>query len=541
MNPDLRQWSWWPLVLAAIFFSIPPLLFYFYPYSFWAGTDYEPLGLADALNMAYRIADRQMYSARGMMDHPGVPFYFMNWLALALTGYPVASTGPGFLDRVIAHVDVYLQFTIWLGALAGAAGVYIFARTAQKLVPISVIVAGFLIWLISTPATLLEFESPSIDLFAIIINGLFFATLVQAAYDRDLTSKVAILAGCVSAFAYLNKLSYIYVPLALGVTGFLNLSFRHANLIQKRRLWTLSVASYVLVVVATGIFIIGWDGFLVLIRFHSRVFLGSGLYGGGDRVVVSGSEVWRAVMAIPADRAYAVFIALAGGAALAVGGFMTGRKGPEHVPVALISIGTGLASLFSAIFVMKHYDLHYTAGISATLPSSVVAGYLLLKSWGWDYRHRIAAQGVAAVAILVMAALTAKTLIPAMVHRTNTTELAKADLQDIQAQLAESKRGIEFAYRTPFAAYGEGFVVNYASVPRLTSDYAQSHQRMFSSILGGLFGQDAEAYVIDKAYFPTVESIKAATNVALLGPKPVVFKDGDKLIELRTVFILIPG
>jgi hypothetical protein len=540
MNPDLRRWSWWPFVLAAIFFSIPPLLFHWYPSSFWTGNDYAPLGLADALNMAYRIADHRMYSARALMDHPGVPFYFMSWLALALTGYPVASTGPGFLDRVIEHVEVYHQITNWLGALAGAAGVYIFARTAQKLVPAGVVATGLLIWLTSTPATLLGFEPPSIDLFAIVINGLFFVVLVRLAYDRDPTSGVAILAGCVGAFAYLNKLSYIYIPLAFAITGGLNLSFRHADWNQKRRLWIISVASYILVVIATGVFIIGWDGLLILIRFHIRIFLGSGLYGNGNRVVVSGSEIWRAVTAIPADRAYAVFIAMVGGAALAVSGFITGRKGPEHVPVALIGIGTGLASLFSAIFVIKHYDLHYTAGVSATLPASVVAGYLLLRSWGWNYRHRIVAKGVATVAILLMAALTAKTLILDMAQRTNTSELAKADLQDIQTQLAGSKRGIEFAYRAPFAAYGEGFVVHYASIPRLTDDYVRS-RRMFSSMVGDLFDQDVGAYIIDKAYFPTVESIKTSANVALLGPKPVAFKDGDRLIELRTVFILIPG
>jgi hypothetical protein len=38
-----------------------------------------------------------------------------------------------------------------------------------------------------------------------------------------------------------------------------------------------------------------------------------------------------------------------------------------------------------------------------------------------------------------------------------------------------------------------------------------------------------------------VESVKAAENLALLDPKPVRFKDGDKLIELRTVFLLIRG
>jgi hypothetical protein len=540
MDSDLRRWSWWPLILAAIFFAIPPLLFHWYPNSFWTGNDYEPLGLSDALNMAYRIADHRMYSTRGLMDHPGVPFYFMSWLALALSGYPVASAGPGFFDKVVEHADVYYHATIWLGALAGAAGVYIFARAAQRLVPTGVVAAGLLIWLTSTPATLLAFEPPSIDLFAVLINSLFFAVLVKLAYDRNLTSKVAILAGCVGAFAYLNKLSYLYVPLAFAITGAVNLHFRHAGRIQKRRLWIVSVASYLVVVLATGIFVIGWDNFLILVRFHKSIFLSSGLYGNGDRVVVSGNELWHAVTAIPAERAYAVFIALVGGAALAVGGFLAGRKGEEQLPVALISVGAGVASLFSAIFVMKHYALHYTAGVSATLPSSAVGGYLLLKSRGWNYRHRILAQGVAAVAILLMAALTAKTLTLAMAQGTNTSELAEADWQDIQTQLAGNKRRVEFAYKVPFAAYGEGFVIHYVGVPRLTDDYAQS-RRMFSSMAAELFDQDAGAYIIDKAYFPTAESIKAAANVVPLGPKPVTFKDGDRLIELRTVFILIRG
>jgi hypothetical protein len=338
----------------------------------------------------------------------------------------------------------------------------------------------------------------------------------------------------------LNKLPYIYVPLALAVTGALNLHFRHADWNQKKRLWILSIASYLLVLFATGIFIIGWGGLFILFRFHIGIFLHSGMYGGGGHVVVTGSELWRAIMAIPADRAYAVFIALVGGAGLAIGGFVTGRKGPEHLPVALIAIGTGLASLFSAVFVIKHYDLHYTAGVSATLPSSVVGGYLLLKSWGWNKGHRIVAGGAAATAILMMAVLTAKLLISAMEQRTNTSELAKADLQEIHTLLAASKRGTEFDYRTPFAAYGESFVITYASIPRLTDDYVRS-RRTFGSMVGDLFDRDVGAYVIDKAFFPTVESIKAASNVVQFGPKPVAFKDGDRLVELRTVFILIRG
>ena len=45
--------------------------------------------------------------------------------------------------------------------------------------------------------------------------------------------------------------------------------------------------------------------------------------------------------------------------------------------------------------------------------------------------------------------------------------------------------------------------------------------------------------VLDKSYFPTAESVKAASNLALLRSKPATMQDGDKLIELRTTFLLI--
>jgi hypothetical protein len=118
--------------------------------------------------------------------------------------------------------------------------------------------------------------------------------------------------------------------------------------------------------------------------------------------------------------------------------------------------------------------------------------------------------------------------------------LAKADWREIRTRLA-GRGPVEFAYKTPFAEYGEGLVITYAMVPRLTDEYVRGRADAFSSLTAGLVNREAGAYVIDKGYFPTVESIKAAPNVALLGPRPIAFKEGDELIELRTVFLLIPG
>jgi len=46
MSFDLHKRWPRPLAFAILFLSLPPILFAFYPSSFWANTDYEQLGLA---------------------------------------------------------------------------------------------------------------------------------------------------------------------------------------------------------------------------------------------------------------------------------------------------------------------------------------------------------------------------------------------------------------------------------------------------------------------------------------------------------------
>jgi hypothetical protein len=537
MKFGLRSLASWPLLLAIAFFLIPVLLAVSYPVSFWLGTDYEPLGLADALNLAYRLADWKMYVATGMAYHPGVPFYVMSWLALALAGYPVASADSGFYAAVLADVEKYHQVTIWVNALAGAVGVYIFARTAQKLVPIGAVIAGVVIGLFSTPATLLTFASPSIDSFAILINSLFFVALVRIAFDRDVLPGVAALAATVGALAYLNKLSYIYVALALVLTGILNHAFRRPGWIRTVMCCIVFSVVFFLVVKIAGSAIIGQEAFASLKDHHKNVILGSGMYGTGPEVVVSGDEVRRAIAGIPADRSYAIPLALIGGALLGVAGFFTALRGVQHVPVGILGIGAGLASAMSAAIVLKHYALHYTAGVSATLPVSLVVGYLLVQDWG--YRPRGIAGVVAALAIVFMATLTIPSATGVLASRMVATEQVKADGADIRAHLAGEKRVVMFVYKAPFAEYGEGFVVSFGSVPRLTEAYLKSRPNVISSMTVGLIDREIGVYVLDKGYFPNAASIKAAPNIALLAAKPVTMADGDKLIELRTVFLLI--
>jgi hypothetical protein len=532
--PKFRSTS---LLLAACFFLTPTLLAFLYPISFWQGNDYEPLGLANALNMAYRLADHRMYPAVGMTNHPGVLFYFMSWLALAFAGYPVASGGLKFFYTVIDHVQHYQRTAIFLAAFTGAAGVYIFARTTQVLVPVGVTVVGLLLWLVSTPASITTFMSPSNESFAIILNALFLSALALLAYGKNMTLGGVVFAGCVGALAYLNKLSYMYIPAALAFAIFVKHAFPGTDRIRGALLFALFVFAFGATVLATAFFIIGWSEFQGLLTFHKGVILGSGLYATGSQTVVSADELRSAIVAVPAERTYAIPIALAGGLGLVIAGATSIIKKPQHISAGTMSVATGVAAMLSALFVMKHYGFHYTAGVSATLPACVVSYYLLARSW--DYKVGIAQATMAMIAVLLMAYPVIGAVKRDLDKRIESTRLAEIDLKEITALTMGRKLIVDFAYRVPFSQYGEGFVLYYAGVQPLIDEYVKDRHGVTNSLTEAWVTEDVGAYVIDKNYFRNAEAVKQATNVDLLGPKPVQFKEGDKLIELRTVFLLI--
>ncbi len=543
MNSKARGAVYLCLFLALAFFCIPLSIAHIYRDTFWTLTDYEPLGLGDALNMAYRLADRHLYYAQGLTNHPGVPFYFLSWFALALTGHPVASGDSSFYSSVLDHVEDYHLAIRTLAALIGALGVYLYARVALRVVPAGVAIIGVLLWLVSTPATLETFISAGNDAFAMIVNALFFAVLIPLAYEDDVDPYVLVLAGFVGALAFLNKLSYIYVPFALYAAAFVKIVGSGIRWPRHFRLMAIYFVSLLLVLYAAGFMVMGRQAMRDLHSFQTGVFWGTGLYGSGDQTVVSGNALLQAFANVPVERSYAIFIALVGGVCLVIGGLITGWRHRQHLPVAVIGVGAGGAAVLSALIVLKHYAMHYTAGVSATLPACVVAGYLLLGAWGvWRLLPRISTiVGISGsvIAILLLAAAIKPRLETQFAYQAHRAELAEADTADLKKYLAGVEGGVEFGYRSPMGEFGEGSVVATASVPRITYDYFRGRPKNVSGALTHSVVRDIGAYVLDKQYFPTVEAIKQSSNLSLLNADPVKFKDADKLIELRTVFLLI--
>ncbi|MET4387984.1 hypothetical protein ABIB73_003746 [Bradyrhizobium sp. F1.4.3] len=521
------------IVLATLFFALPPTLAFVFPISFWAGNDNEPLGLANAFNFAFRLADHVMYPADGMTNHPGLPFYFLNWSALALAGFPIASSPLDFFRAVTDHIRTYQLFAITLSALVGAASVYLFARATSPFAPGPVILVSLLLWLLSTPASLTTFLSPSDESFALAVNAIFLCSLLRIAHDDRGTIGTFAFAAAVSAFAYLNKLPFMYVAVALGAAMIVQYVFT-TGVVRLSAGFAVFGLTTIALVVAAGKFLIGWPAFRGLLYFHRSVALGSGLYGEGDGAVISTSAVLNAVQSIPSDRTFSLPLAMVGGMGLLLIATYSLLRTREPRPELTVAIGCGVASLLSAVVVLKHYAPHYSAGVSATLPGCVFAYHLLLKK-----RFPRSTPVAAAIITLLVSYPVVAQLQSYIRDRTEFTRAAALDRSELGTVLASQKKVVDYVYRVPFREYGEGLVITYAGVKPLTDAYTRDRRGTTNSLAEALVSEDVGAYVIDKNYFRTEDAVKTASNIDLLGPKPVRYQDGDTLIELRTVFVLL--
>jgi len=144
-------------------------------------------------------------------------------------------------------------------------------------------------------------------------------------------------------------------------------------------------------------------------------------------------------------------------------------------------------------------------------------------------------------AALLMAWPVAASLSAKLTFYSEQSRLAREDMQQIAALTAGSSRATYYTYRSPFAQFGEGFVIDFASIPRLTEAYLESRPNVLNTLTASKSSKEKEVgtYVIDKKYFGSADLVQNAPNLDLLGSKPVRYREGDRVIELKTVFLLV--
>ena len=189
---------------------------------------------------------------------------------------------------------------------------------------------------------------------------------------------------------------------------------------------------------------------------------------------------------------------------------------------------------------IKHYHGHYSASVSPTLAVCLVAGYVLANAW--NYRPRLGWAVALVAAIVLMSRETAPALADHLTGKIKVHEMAQADLKEIEKLPIDKNASIAFTYSAPLALFGEGFVMYLACVPRLTAEYHRDRPRMFSASAPDSPPRNVGAVVIHKAYFPTVDSIiRNSGDLATFDRQPLGYREGDRIVELQTVFVMLRG
>ena len=427
---------------------------------------------------------------------------------------------------------------IALSALTGAAGIFLLMRTTLKIAPIGVTVIGILLWFGSTPFSLMSFLTLSIDCLGPVLSALFLMVLWRIANEPRLEPSTMVLAGAVGAAAYLTKLSYINLPIGLGAAiGLVILAGRGS------RRWMilmllLFVYALVISVLVVGLWVIEWSSFKGLLNFHASVIFHSGTYGTGPSGIVSGSELRRAIGSIAVDRTYAIPIALAAGLVLIAASAATAILKNDRLPAAILATGAGVASVFSAASVLKHYLPYYSAAVAYTLPACCVAAYMILEAWDIRPRVRALAGVLVAVALCVPVLSVIRYADGTMAAYWRRTLDADDDHKVIARYIEKAPPPVGFAYAVPFREYGEGFLLANTEIPVLSYQYLTEPSATISSLTQRLVQRDVGVFIIDKKRFLTAEDIKTSDNFNLLGPVQK-YRAGDELIELKTAFVLV--
>ena len=508
--------------------------------SFWDANDYGLLSLSHAIHFEWRLTHWDSIPSPGLAGHPGILFYFASWLALALT---IPSFLPADFERfskIMANAEaIYIaNQAIAIVVVALSAGAFV--RVASRITSFGVILAALGIWLGSSYQSFMTSTALSIETFALQLNVLLLWILLKFTRTARISNGDLIIGGLVAASGYLMKLPYLYV--AFGVIAAFTAScvINRATLIRTLSGLAIIVSTFMLAVAGIGYGVIGKLGFEDLLRFHEAVLLHSGHYGNGDIGVLQASHAKAAFNSFLAYGSTAPWLALILGL-LCIGLTITVAWTRKASPAELVlSAGAGVASVSAAAGVLKHFEEHYAAGVSATLPALVIAVFLLLKSIQPERFRRF---GMFLAGVLLAGFLTYgiyNSLRVTVADKRLTASRRAEGLEDrrqMDVLLHAGEGKAFFGYRVPMREFGEGFVLHFTGIAALQDEYRSRNQSRVSSFMipAGTF----KYVVLDKNYFPNLSAIQNAKSLNPAGSAQVTLSSADQIVELRRCFVVV--
>ena len=503
--------------------------------SFWTSHDYGMLSLSHAIHLEWRLSHRELFPAAGLAGHPGIPFYFASWLAVALVVPSFSAAGFDRFSEIIANAEAIYVANQAIAITVVALSSYAFVRIATRVVPIGVALAALGLWLGSTYQAILTSTSLSIETFALPLNVLFLWILLRLAASPKISTADAVMAGLIAALGYLMKLPYLYVACGLAAACLTSAVIHRVGIVQGLKSATLIAASFVLCVAAVGYGVIGEEGLKALLIFHKKVLFHSGHYGTGEIGVLQASHAKAAFHSFFFYGSFAPWAALMFGSTcivFALTGKRTGKASPSEV---ILGVGAGVAALFAAIGVLKHFAEHYSAGVASTLPAAVIALFVLVNKVHPSSSRRFGFLMVILLTFGVSHSLyfAAKYKLTQVARRIDGLD----DRRQLNGLLQVKEGRALFAYHVLQPEFGEGFILYYSGIPKLLQEYRTQGQSRVSAYMSptGSF----KYIVVDKAYFPDMARVRSASNLDPVGSVRVTAASDDQIVELRCCFVVI--
>ena len=494
------------------------------------------LSLSHALNLEARLADRTYYPAPSLAGHPGVPFYLTSWLALKAS-VPSTADVADRLSQVFDNAEAFFLATEGMAIAIGAASIFSFVMVGGRLANPLVCLLGLGLWVASSHQSLLTVLSLQNETFALALNVVFIAVVYRVARSDRLRLLDALWIGLVSAAAYLVKISYLYIPIAIAAALLTSLAIRHRPERSEIPIAGLACVIFVAAIMVIGYGVIGKPAFHALLAFHWSVLTHAGLYGHGASGLVSEEVLRETQQSAIASGALAIPLALAGGAFGSICSVLRYRQRCSEAADAIVGVGLSVAAMMSALIVIKHYAEHYVAGVSATLPGLAIMAFRDLES------RRLRTLYYSTLTLIVAGCLVVSWPRLLAVCRAATEFRAELsnDRRELENIIADRKGVGLYTYGLPLREASAGFVMYYAGLGALEREYAANKPTRMSPLqkIAQAANTRFDYFVVSKSYYPDKGAVRAATALDPLGALQVHYEAGDQLVELRRMFIIL--
>ena len=494
------------------------------------------LSLSHALNLEARLADRTYYPAPSLAGHPGVPFYLTSWLALKAS-VPSTADVADRLSQVFDNAEAFFLATEGMAIAIGAASIFSFVMVGGRLANPLVCLLGLGLWVASSHQSLLTVLSLQNETFALALNVVFIAVVYRVARSDRLRLLDALWIGLVSAAAYLVKISYLYIPIAIAAALLTSLAIRHRPERSEIPIAGLACVIFVAAIMVIGYGVIGKPAFHALLAFHWSVLTHAGLYGHGASGLVSEGVLRETQQSAIASGALAIPLALAGGAFGSICSVLRYRQRCSEAADAIVGVGLSVAAMMSALIVIKHYAEHYVAGVSATLPGLAIMAFRDLES------RRLRTLYYSTLTLIVAGCLVVSWPRLLAVCRAATEFRAELsnDRRELENIIADRKGVGLYTYGLPLREASAGFVMYYAGLGALEREYAANKPTRMSPLQKIAQNPNTrfDYVIVSKSYYPDQATVISSTTLDPSGVLRIHYEPGDKIIELRRMFIIL--